>query len=86
MAEKRERMSYADLVRAVGAEERIAMIDVRRILDATTRVLNAHTAAGGEVVISRLGTFRGTVTDNGNRLAFRRSTSSRAGSDESSAS
>ncbi len=74
MADGRERMAYADLVRAVGAAENMAMIDVRRILDAATRILNEHTAAGGEVVVGRLGTFRGTVTENGNRLAFRRST------------
>lgn len=74
MAEERERMSYADLVRAVGTAERMAMVDVRRILDAATRTINERTAAGSEVVVGRLGTFRGTVTDGGSRLSFRRST------------
>lgn len=78
MDERRERTSYAELVRAVGAAERMAMVDVRRILDAATRILNERTAAGGEVVVGRLGTFRGTVTEHGSRLSFRRSTAAAA--------
>lgn len=69
-----KRMNYADLIRAIGDAERVALVDVRRILDATSRIVNERTGSGGEVVIGRLGTFRGSATATGHRLSFRRST------------
>lgn len=74
MSVDRNRTSYADLVRAVSEAERIALVDVRRIVDATVRVLNERVNDGGEVVVGRLGTFRGSVTEHSSRLSFRRST------------
>ena len=68
-----KRTNYAELIRAVGEAERVAQVDVRRILDATFRIMNERTGAGGEVVIGRLGTFRGSIKDTVFRLSFRRS-------------